>query len=427
MANLHSLSRIGFGGYRVSADSKEHYDALLYALASGCNLIDTSANYMNGESEKLIGKVLRQNPQYDSFVMTKAGYIQGHNLIVLEDLNKRGLAKDDLVFLSDQRKYSIHPDFLNEQVELSCKRLQRKCIDGFLLHNPEYYFEQQESEISQEDYYVRIKRAFQFLEEKVSEGKIRYYGISSNTFPLSTLRENTTNLHKVLDAADEVTSDSHFKLIQFPFNLVENEAIKPLHGNSSLIELAKARNVVTFSNRPLNANTDSGALRIATYEEYIQQLNEEDDWGVFYDSLKLIRSQLQKSKLDNDVMDFTVIRYLNENWMKISTPEAVIQIFSEHFFPLLYQLYEGSVPEQDMRFHLKLYEYSLLYSKKSMTHKAIVLQREMIRKGIIGKDDTRSLPVIACETYINSGIDHVLVGMRNTKYVDGLKTLFWPY
>src|SRR5215212_9449625 len=302
MVSLSDLSNIGFGGYRISAGSKEHYDALLYALSLGCNLIDTSSNYMNGESEKLIGQVLRENPQYDSFVVTKAGYIQGNSLTALEKLNERGLAKDDLISLSEGFKYSIHPDFLHEQLELSCGRLQRRWIDGFLLHNPEHYFEQQDLEASQEDYYVRIKKAFEFLEEKVAEGKIRYYGISSNTFPLSISDASTTNLHEVLSIAYKVSNDNHFSLIQFPFNLVENEASRPLHGHISLIELAKARNVVTFSNRPLNAKTSNGGLRIATYEDDIEQLNEEDHREVFHDSFESICCQLQKIGSGNDAM-----------------------------------------------------------------------------------------------------------------------------
>ena len=84
MINLNDLSKIGFGCHFVSANSNEHYKALLHALSSGCNLFDTSANYMKGESEKLIGKVIKENPKYDSFVITKSGYDQSENLGMIE-------------------------------------------------------------------------------------------------------------------------------------------------------------------------------------------------------------------------------------------------------------------------------------------------------------------------------------------------------
>ena len=38
----------------------EHHQALEYALEHGINLIDTSSNYANGGSEKLVGNVIRK-------------------------------------------------------------------------------------------------------------------------------------------------------------------------------------------------------------------------------------------------------------------------------------------------------------------------------------------------------------------------------
>ena len=37
----------------------EHREALTQALRAGCNVIDTSTNYMDGESEQLVGSVLQ--------------------------------------------------------------------------------------------------------------------------------------------------------------------------------------------------------------------------------------------------------------------------------------------------------------------------------------------------------------------------------
>src|SRR6185295_15895540 len=43
-----TCSRVGFGGYRVDDDTPEHREALVHALRSGCNLVDTSTNYTDG-------------------------------------------------------------------------------------------------------------------------------------------------------------------------------------------------------------------------------------------------------------------------------------------------------------------------------------------------------------------------------------------
>ena len=53
-----TVSACGFGAYRVDYRVKEHFESLEYAISSGINLIDTSANYSDGGSEILIGNVI---------------------------------------------------------------------------------------------------------------------------------------------------------------------------------------------------------------------------------------------------------------------------------------------------------------------------------------------------------------------------------
>ena len=55
-----TTSRIGFGGYRIDLEEADHREALIKALREGCNLIDTSTNYGDGDSERLIGAVLAE-------------------------------------------------------------------------------------------------------------------------------------------------------------------------------------------------------------------------------------------------------------------------------------------------------------------------------------------------------------------------------
>ena len=81
--DLH-VSLVGFGGYRIHPSVDEHSDALQYALDSGCNLIDTSTNYGDGASERLIGRILVGNKgrcaRRDFVIVSKVGYLQGTNL-----------------------------------------------------------------------------------------------------------------------------------------------------------------------------------------------------------------------------------------------------------------------------------------------------------------------------------------------------------
>src|SRR6266542_3910189 len=68
-----TVSLVGFGGYRVGRKSPDHRAALAAALAAGVNLIDTSSNYMLGDSERLIGEVLASSgvPRDEIVVVSK--------------------------------------------------------------------------------------------------------------------------------------------------------------------------------------------------------------------------------------------------------------------------------------------------------------------------------------------------------------------
>ena len=63
------ISQAGFGSYRVNTGEKVHEQALRQALQNGINLIDTSSNYSDGGSERLIGRILAE--QIDAYSIGK--------------------------------------------------------------------------------------------------------------------------------------------------------------------------------------------------------------------------------------------------------------------------------------------------------------------------------------------------------------------
>ena len=52
------VSEAGLGMYRMSHQNQNHRDAFKQALNNGINVIDTSSNYMDGDSETLVGNEL---------------------------------------------------------------------------------------------------------------------------------------------------------------------------------------------------------------------------------------------------------------------------------------------------------------------------------------------------------------------------------
>lgn len=302
-----TTSVCGFGGYRVDDSVEEHHYALEYALNNGINLIDTSSNYSIGGSEKLIGNVLKKLISEkriiidEIIIVTKAGYIQGDNLTRAKEKELSGNNFSDVVKCSPDLWHCIHPDFLKEQLENSLSRLQLNKVDVFLLHNPEYFLTYStisSEEERKDEYYRRIKLAFECLESEIENGRISYYGISSNTFIEQQDKNNFTSLERVYEIAFEISADNHFAVIEFPLNLVEKGAVKNMNqvnNTKSLLQFAKEKNLGVLVNRPLNAIEKNKIKRLADFNTKEDRIRDEIN-----DLISKI-NELEKELIDNYV------------------------------------------------------------------------------------------------------------------------------
>lgn len=270
-----SVSPLGFGSYRISADAPEsgaHRAALRLALTrdtNRTNLIDTSTNYGDGASERLIGEILEELNQEgrirreELFVVSKVGYVQNSNLELARSRAKQGKPYPDMVEFSDQCWHCISPSFIEEQLTASLERLKLKQLDALLLHNPEYYLK---AGGEHAEYYRRIEAAFVHLEREVERGRIRWYGISSNTFPEPREAPDYTSLEMVTEIAEKQGPHHHFALIQFPFNLYEpGAALEVNNGAETVLQYARAKDLGTLINRPLNAFSGQEMIRLAEF------------------------------------------------------------------------------------------------------------------------------------------------------------------
>ena len=275
------VSRLGFGGYRVDDETVDHEQALLAALDAGVNLIDTSSNYGDGASERLIGAVLRgrKDRRSEVVVVTKAGYVQGSNLEVARARQQVGRPYQEMVPYQEGCWHCLHPEFLHDQIERCSMRLCLQKIDVFLLHNPEYFLmhceAQGQTNLSsvRAQFDQRLAQAFAFLEHMVKEGRIGCYGISSNTFgsPVDSL--TTVSVERCLEIARQVRlsmvqdtpeaahngEDHSFKVVQAPLNLLE-PAVAP-----EWCSHAAAAGLGVLVNRPLNAFVQGTLVRLSSF------------------------------------------------------------------------------------------------------------------------------------------------------------------
>ena len=269
-------SRIGFGGYRTGVDQEDHRAALMKAIREGCNLIDTSTNYADGDSERLVGSVIQellgQNEltRDNVIVVSKIGYVQGKNLQHAKSREQAGRAYPEMVKYGEDIWHCLHPEFLEDQLTSSLDRLGLATLDVCLLHNPEYFLSDAKQrklvvdastlDELRTEFYRRLEQAFVYFEQQIDSGRIQFYGVSSNTSTARPDDPEATSLSRMLEAAQKAAQragKSHhgFQVLQLPMNLFESGALlTPNTGpEQTVLEFAQEHHVAVLVNRPLNA------------------------------------------------------------------------------------------------------------------------------------------------------------------------------
>jgi len=191
------LSSFGIGtalGEPNATADDQIVTAVFRSVAAGINVIDTSANYRDGRSERSIGAALRaligneRASRDEVFIGSKCGYLPftsgtSHNQAA-RYLQSIGCATaiDEVA----DGCHSIHPGFIAHQLAQSRANLGVETLDLYYLHNPEV----QLRAVDRAEFRNRLFRAFVFLEEMCLAGAIRRYGIAiwHGLRRLSTLR-----------------------------------------------------------------------------------------------------------------------------------------------------------------------------------------------------------------------------------------------
>ncbi len=369
-SGLHA-SKIGFGSYRCRENDDTHLSALTEALETGCNLIDTASNYDDGGAERLVGQVVGEKisggqlRRAELILISKAGYLQGENLLMAKKRESRGEPFPETVKFEEDLWHCIHPEFLEQQVAQSLERLQVETIDIFLLHNPEYYLIDAlkrgtpDGRTAFSEFYRRLKKAFAALEALADSGKISYYGLSSNTLPGDPGRRDFVSLAFVWEAYQEACRtlgknevQGRFAVIQFPFNWIETEALLLKNNrfegeNYSVLELAEKFNLGVMVNRPLNAIRPGNLYRLAKYsfregQNYERKLDSEVK--ALGDLEAALTEYIKSGKMADEtgagrkLTDmFKLSGKLQEASQKLGDEAALDGILMQYFVPLMHR------------------------------------------------------------------------------------------
>lgn len=154
------VSEIGFGAWGIGGPSmagstpigwgktndEESLRALQKAYEQGINFYDTADFYGLGHSEELIAKII--SPKKDTIIATKVGH---------------RLSSDNSIYLDYSKDYII------KACDESLRRLNRSYIDYYQLHSARLE-------------HLENGECIEAMQILSSQGKIRYWGISLNTF-----------------------------------------------------------------------------------------------------------------------------------------------------------------------------------------------------------------------------------------------------
>lgn len=183
-------------------DDNESIRAIHAALDLGVNLFDTAANYGAGHSEIVLGNALADRRD-QAVIATKFGHIV--------DESEKFVTGDNDQILKN----------LRQDVENSLRRLQTEYIDIYQLHEAGY-----DPELA-----LQLRDE---LEALVAEGKIRWYGWSTD----------------LVDRAQVFANGPHCTSIQFRLNAVAD--------NGEMRQLCAEHNLAGLNKDPLNKGILTG-------------------------------------------------------------------------------------------------------------------------------------------------------------------------
>jgi aryl-alcohol dehydrogenase-like predicted oxidoreductase len=189
-------------------DDQESLRAIQTALEMGVNFFDTAANYGAGHSERILGQALRGRRE-QAVIATKFGHIINEK--------KKTVYGDDSQVIPNVRK----------DAENSLRRLQSDYIDVYQLHGGTYPAE-------------LAPQLREILEDLVTQGKIRWYGWSTD----------------LVDRARVFADGEHCTSIQFALNAMDD--------NPEMRRLCADFNLAGINKDPLNRGVLTGKFTSET-------------------------------------------------------------------------------------------------------------------------------------------------------------------
>ncbi|GBC89204.1 D-threo-aldose 1-dehydrogenase [bacterium HR13] len=224
------LSEIGVGTYLGELDERtsEGYRQVIKEAINSyqINVVDTAIVYRYMKSERDIGAVLKELGRDKFIISTKGGYVP-YDVDSGED--PKDYFYDNFINTGIINPQEMTPQghylsakFIDWCLSKSLENMQTSYVDIYFLHNPE----EQLNFFDRDSFNKKLLECFEYLETKVEEGKVRYYGLATwSGFRVSPASRQHLDLYELVKMAQKVGGGAHhFRFIQLPYNLGMTEA-----------------------------------------------------------------------------------------------------------------------------------------------------------------------------------------------------------
>jgi len=275
-----SVSSFGLGtraGEIGGVDDLLYRQAVPELLAGGVNLFDTALSDRLQTSERALGvafaRAIREGTaaRDEIVVVTKGGLLTPDP----DFARSAGEARRHLVatyvetgLVPPERLAGgvlcLEPAFLRDQILRSRRNLRLETLDVWLLEQPELALQA----FGAPELQHVLCRAFEALEQAVSDRQIAAYGVCSWD---GFLRPHTDRAHlSLLDlfqwALDVGGADHHLRAIQLPYNLAMAEALRlpsqigPSGGTAAVLSALRGTGTLVLASAPLAQGRAFGRL-----------------------------------------------------------------------------------------------------------------------------------------------------------------------
>ncbi len=187
-----TLGRTGFKVSDISSGGPMEPAILSALLDAGVNYIDTAEGYGNGQSERVVGEVMKDRDRTSVFITTK--------MII-----GRKTKKDQVL----------------KRARKSLERLQMDYVDCFMIHGPDH------TEI------VKTPGFHEAMTELKAEGRVKHCGLSNHG---SQYKDKVDPTEKVIGAAVE---DGRFDVILMVYNFIQKDS------GETLLKMCREKNIGT--------------------------------------------------------------------------------------------------------------------------------------------------------------------------------------